>query len=258
MAWLHAQVRHRAAFGVGYLAAALSQNSVQQTQPLVANSSACCPPCRGATSLGTDTKVPALTYCATCRLPCLLCRVALKEHRKKEDLGVVQRQLHSLSQLSCQPPWQLLPCLLPSRVTGKARTGCQQGTSHPAPSAPWQKLVAALQSGLGENKENKGLGVSEAASVVSQDAEGTQVKLMGTISFDADYVPGEAPSPRITSQVGSQGGLLTPTVSLWHHTRTVETAVSAPHTDSQQATSHHITSHHITGRLASVCWLNHG
>ncbi len=39
--------------------------------------------------------------------------------------------------------------------------------------------------------------------MVSQDAEGTQVKLMGTISFDADYVPGEAPSPRITSQVGS-------------------------------------------------------
>ena len=64
-------------------------------------------------------------------------------------------------------------------------------------------MVHSLQSGLGEDKENKGLGVEEAASVVSQDAEGTQVKLMGTISFDADYVPGEAPSPRITSQVGS-------------------------------------------------------
>ena len=63
-------------------------------------------------------------------------------------------------------------------------------------------MVLALQNGLGEDKENKGLGVSEAASVMSQDAEGTQVKLMGTISFDADYVPGEAPSPRITSQVG--------------------------------------------------------
>ena len=65
-------------------------------------------------------------------------------------------------------------------------------------------MVLALQSGLGEDKENKGLAVSEAAAVVAQDAEGTQVKLMGTISFDADYVPGEeAPSPRITSQVGS-------------------------------------------------------
>lgn len=86
---------------------------------------------------------------------------------------------------------------------GFQATRCSPAAAAAAAASAQQQPSGGIasQSGLAEDKENKGRGVSEAASVVSQDAEGTQVKLMGTISFDADYVPGEAPSPRITSQV---------------------------------------------------------